>query len=232
MEPFNIAVTEQANSLYYNQNLVDCPKSGGVLKLSIDVATWQGLGGISKVMVGSPDLELPFVEATEVSGTDSYSAHISTYRANLVSSELTNNQPDVFIIAESPGGGYTMGRPSVIPFSGPSDAPLATYQIYSPTVGTNSPPQVGPIVGPADAVAGSEYAYQVSGYHDCQDSINDLTFAWDGGENPVPTYSDGSETRTRYIRTATGASTWYSMKREFTGSMPWSRTWMEALDFR
>jgi hypothetical protein len=192
LEPFNIDITEEANSLYFDPTLEDCPISGGVLRLRIDVATWHGVGGIGEVLVGSPDLDVAFFDATEVSGSDLYEAHISTYRADLLAGEIQTSKPDVFIVAKSPLGSYTQGPAGFpIKFKGPSDEPLALYELHCPSVGTNSPPQVGPIVGPTEVEAGEVRSYQVSGYYDCQDSANLLTFAWESGDDVPPLYNDG-----------------------------------------
>ncbi|MCX6646537.1 MAG: hypothetical protein NTY09_09290, partial [bacterium] len=101
LEPFNIEVTETTNSLYYNPALEDCPTSGGVLRLSIDVATWQGMNGIGDVMVGSPDMGVDFFPAAESSGYDSYYAHISTYTAEIVPAEFNLTNPEILIEARS-----------------------------------------------------------------------------------------------------------------------------------
>jgi hypothetical protein len=193
LEPFHIDITQEVNSLYYDPTLIDCPPSGGLLRLKIDVATWQGAGGISKVLVGAPGLGLDFVQPVEIGGTDHYSAHISTYQADLIPNNINTSAPDVIVIASGPGGSYTTGPDkTVIKFTGPASAQPATYAVFSPSVGQNSPPVVGKIEGPTEVVAGTANAYQVSGYHDCQDSVEHLVFAWELGDDSPPQYDDGN----------------------------------------
>lgn len=192
LEPFNIEVIEEVNSLYYDPALTACPKSGGVLRLKINVATWQGVGGIKQVLVGSPDLGVDFFEPTEIGGVELYSAHVSTYRAEISPPEFESSNPEIYIMATSPLGSYTVGPDnSSIQFGGSSNKPLALYQVYAPKVGKNSPPVVGPVLGPTEVLAGTENLYQVEKYYDCQDMISYLTFAWEIGDDDPPLYNDG-----------------------------------------
>jgi hypothetical protein len=186
LEPFNIDVTETINSLYYDPSLNDCPQSGGVLRLNIDVATWQGIPGIKDVMVGSPDLGVDFFQATETGGYDIYYAHVSTYSVEIAPLEFSSNSPEVIIEARSGVGSYTTGPLGLeIEFDGPDEANLAMYELYQTTAGVNSPPQVGPVTGPTEVFAGEAHTYQVDSFFDCQDMSEDLVFQWEtGGDNP------------------------------------------------
>lgn len=186
LEPFNINVTETNNSLYYDPELVDCPTSGGVLRLSIDVATWQGIAGISEVMVGSPDLGIDFQQAYEVGGYDLYHAHISTYTAEFAPDDFSSHAPEILIEARSAVGSYETGPAGLeTEFGGPEEANLAMYQIHETQTETNSPPQVGPVIGPMEVQAGESHTYLVEYFLDCQDMSEDLVFHWEtGGDNP------------------------------------------------
>ncbi len=192
LEPFNIDIQEDVNSLYYDPGLEDCPTSGGVLRLRINVATWQGLEGISKVLVGSPDLGIDFFEPNERGGADIYGAHVSTYAADLAPEAFHDYHPQVLVAAYSDLGSYTTGPEGLpIAFRGTNAHPIAVYNMHVPEVGINSPPIVGPVLGPTEVVAGTTYRYEVENYLDCQDSVEDLTFAWEIGDNDPPLYDDG-----------------------------------------
>jgi len=192
LEPFNIDIQEEANSLYFDPQLEDCPVSGGVLRLRIDVATWQGAGGIDRVLIGSPDLGVGFFPATEVGASDVYSAHISTFTAELVPDNFETYDPLVLVAATGPLGSYTAGPEKLpISFEGSEDAPLALYEVFEPYVGTNSPPQVGPVTGPIEVTAGEVHTYNVETYYDCQDLNEDLVFAWEIGDDSPPEYNNG-----------------------------------------
>ena len=185
-EPFNIDITETTNSLYFDPEIEDCPTSGGVIRLLIDVATWQGMNGITDVMVGSPDLGIDFFNAVESSGYDLYSAHISTYSADLAPTDFSTNDPEIIVEARSGVGSYKIGPVDIpIEFSGPEDANLAMYQIYQAQAGVNSPPIVGPVLGQVEVLAGETHTYNVNSFVDCQDMTEDLVFQWEtGGDNP------------------------------------------------
>jgi len=205
LEPFNIDVRADINSLYYDPDLEDCPFSGGVLRLSIDVATWQGAEGISQVLVGSPDLGVDFFPAMEISGTEVYSARVSTFTAELAPDLFEKRYPQVIIAASCPLGSYETGPENVpITFQGPPNAQLTLYDVYIPEVGMNSPPQVGPIIGPAEAVAGLNYYYEVEDYFDCQDFNYDLEFAWEIGDDAPSKYDDGYGTTDGLYQTGNG----------------------------
>jgi len=192
LEPFNIVVSEVVNSLYYDPDLIDCPTSGGVLRLEIEVATWQGEGGIDNVYVCSEDLGIDFFEATEIESMDEYAAHIVTYTADLVPTSFSTYEPQVVVAATSPLGSYTSGPEGFsISFGGADDAPLALYQVFVPTTGINSPPIVGPITGYTEVVAGDTYTYDIENYYDCQDMNEDLSFAWEIGDDVPALYNDG-----------------------------------------
>jgi hypothetical protein len=192
LEPFNIDVTEEVNSLYYDPTLEECPPSGGVVRLRMDVATWQGLEGIGEVLIGSPDLGLDFEAATEIGGHTLFNAHVSTYIAELVPDSFNTRDPLVLIVATSNLGSYKEGPESLpIKYTGPSDAPLALYELYAPRVLENSPPVVRGILGPTSVTAGDKYSYEVEDYWDCQDFEQDLTFAWEIGDDKPPLYNDG-----------------------------------------
>lgn len=191
LEPFNIRVTEKTNSLYYDPDLTQCPKTGGVLRLQLDVFTWQGIDGIGEVMVGCPDMAVDYFAATEVDGYTEYGAHVSVYSADIIPDQEGSLHPMVMISATGKEGTYSAG-PNNFPlvFNGPPDAVPALYQIYYPTVSSNSPPIVENIVGPIYVVAGETYEYSAN-YYDCQDLKNYLTLSWEIGDDNPPLYNDG-----------------------------------------
>jgi len=192
IEPFHIMVAEDKNSLYYNPELIDCPKSGGSVRLQLDVATWQGPGSIDRVLVGSPDLEFDFAEATEIHGHQDFGALISTYTIDIPAGSFETYQPEIIVAATTPYGSYTSGPENLpIPYTGTEDAPIALYHMYYPSVGTNSPPVVGEVLGPDEVTAGIPYEYEVSEYYDCQDLNEDLVFSWEIGDDSPPLYDNG-----------------------------------------
>ncbi|MFH1676465.1 MAG: hypothetical protein ABIC40_05515 [bacterium] len=193
LEPFNIKVTELVNSLYYLPDPPpDCDQVGGVLRLQIDVASWQGPGGIGNVFVSSPQMGVVATPVQEMSVSDIYSAHVSTFMAEIVPIEVETESPMILIVAETDSGSYTEGPEGThIKFTGPSDQKLALYQTFVPTFQHNSPPYVGPITGPETVIAGETNTYQVENYKDCQNTVDDLTFSWEKGDDSPPLYDDG-----------------------------------------
>jgi len=191
-EPFNIGITELVNTLYYDPSIVNCPESGGTIRLRIEVASWRGAEGISSVMVGSPDLGFNFTAPVEVGSKDEFEAYVGAYEVEITPGPFTTDEPEIIIAAETPYGSYTTGPEGLaIPFTGSGDIPLALYHVYIPTVGINSPPVVGPINGSAIAVAGVPTHYEVEEYFDCQDTNADLAFAWEIGDDDPPLYNNG-----------------------------------------
>jgi hypothetical protein len=192
IEPFNIDVVVEANSLYYNPDLIGCPKSGGILRLLIDVASWQGPEGISEVLVGSPDLGVDFTPAQDYLGGDFCGAYVSTFIADLVPQSFQTSTPDVIIVAKTTMGSYWQGPDKTeIEFNGTPEDPLALYELYTPFVQSNSPPVVGSVVGPETVIAGEFHVYNVWDYWDCQDLNENLSFAWEMGDDFPPAYDDG-----------------------------------------
>jgi hypothetical protein len=192
MEPFHIQLKETANSLYYDPDLENCPKSGGVLRLQIDVASWHGPEGIGDVRVSSPDLGIADFHPEEISSYSMHGAWVSVYVAELIPNEdFGSDRPQVIVSAREPEGSYTTGPDGTqIPFDGPTDAVPTTYAVFTTDVTTNSPPVVGPIEGFTEIYAGSAYQFEVD-YYDCQDLKENLVVDWEIGDDDPPQYDDG-----------------------------------------
>jgi len=192
LEPFHIRINEEVNSLYWDPEIVDCPQSGGIIRVSVEVATWQGVGGISEVYVGSPEIGADFIQATETGGYDEYYAYISTYTAELVATDVVTYEPQIIVAAYSGYGSYETGPEGLgIPFDGPLDARLAEFNVITVEVIANSPPMIGRVIGPAGVLAGEAHTYQVDSWFDCQDMKEDLSFSWETGDDNPAEYNDG-----------------------------------------